>query len=146
MISRVHARIEIGQAGTFLEDMNSTNGTHVNGELLQYRERRMLQKGDIISMAVQKHRCKQPVPFAPIQQRFRVHAAIPGDISAAACIAAIRNKGKFQGLTLKGLVLMTALCMYYGITSAGVDNWAHAGGAAGGFFLCVLLYRKTHNA
>ncbi|MCI9019343.1 MAG: rhomboid family intramembrane serine protease [Eubacterium sp.] len=60
--------------------------------------------------------------------------------------AAIRNKGKFQGLTLKGLVLMTALCMYYGITSAGVDNWAHAGGAAGGFFLCVLLYRKTHNA
>ena len=51
MISRVHARIEIGQAGTFLEDMNSTNGTHVNGELLQYRERRMLQKGDIISMA-----------------------------------------------------------------------------------------------
>lgn len=51
MVSRVHARIEIDRQGTFLEDMNSTNGTHVNGELLQYRERRMLQKGDIISLA-----------------------------------------------------------------------------------------------
>lgn len=51
MVSRVHARIEIDVQGTFLEDMNSTNGTHVNGELLQYREKRMLQKGDIISLA-----------------------------------------------------------------------------------------------
>lgn len=51
MISRVHARIEIDARGTFLEDMNSTNGTHVNGELLQYRERRILQKGDMISFA-----------------------------------------------------------------------------------------------
>jgi len=51
MVSRVHARIEIDARGTFLEDMNSTNGTHVNGELLQYREKRMLQKGDIISLA-----------------------------------------------------------------------------------------------
>ena len=51
MISRIHARIEIDAQGTFLEDMNSTNGTHVNGELLQYREKRRLQKGDIISLA-----------------------------------------------------------------------------------------------
>ncbi len=51
MISRVHARIEVNAQGTFLEDMNSTNGTHVNGELLQYHERRLLQKGDIISLA-----------------------------------------------------------------------------------------------
>ncbi len=51
MVSRVHARIEMDELGTFLEDMNSTNGTHVNGELLQYHERRMLQRGDIISLA-----------------------------------------------------------------------------------------------
>lgn len=51
MVSRIHARVEIDAKGTFLEDMNSTNGTHVNGELLQYHERRMLQKGDIISLA-----------------------------------------------------------------------------------------------
>lgn len=51
MVSRVHARVLIEAQGTFLEDMNSTNGTHVNGELLQYRERRLLQKGDIVSLA-----------------------------------------------------------------------------------------------
>lgn len=51
MVSRVHAKVEVGAEGTFLEDMNSTNGTLVNGELLNYRERRMLKKGDIISLA-----------------------------------------------------------------------------------------------
>ncbi len=51
MVSRVHARLETDVQGTFLEDMNSTNGTLINGELLQYHERRLLQKGDIISLA-----------------------------------------------------------------------------------------------
>ncbi len=51
MVSRIHAKVEVSPLGTFLEDMNSTNGTLVNGELLKYRERRMLQKGDIISFA-----------------------------------------------------------------------------------------------
>lgn len=51
MVSRVHARIEVSGDGTYLEDMNSTNGTQVNGEDLNYRERRKLQKGDIISIA-----------------------------------------------------------------------------------------------
>lgn len=58
---------------------------------------------------------------------------------------AIRNRGKFEGLTTKGLLLMIALCLYYGITTAGVDNWAHIGGAVGGFFLCILCYRKPQN-
>ncbi len=56
--------------------------------------------------------------------------------------AAIRNRGRFNGLTTKGLLFMTALCLYNGFTAEGVDNWAHIGGAAGGFFLCILLYRK----
>lgn len=60
--------------------------------------------------------------------------------------AAIRNRGKIEGLTAKGLLFMTALCMYYGITTAGIDNWAHAGGAAGGFFLCILFYRNSRGA
>ncbi len=51
MVSRVHARVEIDARRTILEDLNSTNGTHVNGELLQFHERRVLQKGDIISIA-----------------------------------------------------------------------------------------------
>lgn len=60
--------------------------------------------------------------------------------------AAICGKGKIEGLTTKGLLFMIALCMYYGITTAGVDNWAHAGGVASGFALCILLYRKSQNA
>lgn len=58
---------------------------------------------------------------------------------------AVRNKGKFEGLTTKGLLFMIALCMYYGITTAGIDNWAHAGGAVGGLLLCILLYRKSRS-
>lgn len=67
--------------------------------------------------------------------------AVFGIIGALAW-AAIRNKGRFEGLTTKGLLFMIALCLYYGITTAGVDNWAHVGGMIGGFFLCILLYRK----
>lgn len=51
MVSRVHARILINEQGTFLEDMNSTNGTQINGNFLKYRERYMLKKGDIVSLA-----------------------------------------------------------------------------------------------
>ncbi len=57
--------------------------------------------------------------------------------------ASIRNKGKLEGLTTKGLLMMIALCLYYGITTAGVDNWAHIGGAVGGFVLCLFLGKIT---
>ncbi len=67
--------------------------------------------------------------------------AVFGIIGALAW-AAIRNKGKIEGLTTKGLLFMILLCLYYGITTAGVDNWAHIGGVLGGFFLCIVLYRK----
>lgn len=51
MVSKVHARIEVNEKGTFLEDMNSANGTQVNGVTLKYREKRILQKGDTVSIA-----------------------------------------------------------------------------------------------
>lgn len=51
MVSRVHARVEVNEQGVFLEDMNSTNGTQINGELLKYREKYKLNKGDIVSLA-----------------------------------------------------------------------------------------------
>lgn len=57
----------------------------------------------------------------------------------------IRNHGKMIGFTVKGLLLMLILSLYNGITSVGVDNWAHLGGAIGGFFLCILLYRKPQD-
>lgn len=37
---------------------------------------------------------------------------------------------------------MIVLCLYYGFTSTGVDNWGHIGGLLTGFVLCILLYRK----
>lgn len=60
--------------------------------------------------------------------------------------AAIRNKGKISGLNTKGLLFMIALCLFYGITTTGIDNYAHIGGAVGGFFLCILCYRKTQKS
>ncbi len=55
---------------------------------------------------------------------------------------AVRNRGRIGELTTKGLLIMIALCLYNGFTSTGIDNWAHIGGAAGGFILSILLYRK----
>lgn len=53
----------------------------------------------------------------------------------------IRNKGRIGTLTTRGLVLMIALCLYYGFTATGVDNWCHIGGLVMGFLLAVLIYR-----
>ncbi|MCI9122754.1 MAG: rhomboid family intramembrane serine protease [Eubacterium sp.] len=84
--------------------------------------------------------------FIMVQERdYAVCAGASGavfGIIGALIWAAIRCRGKIEGLTAKGLIFMAVLCLYSGITTEGVDNWAHAGGAAGGFFLCMLLYRK----
>ena len=66
--------------------------------------------------------------------------AIFGIIGALLWIVMI-HKGRYESLTGKGL-----LCMYYGITSVDVDNWAHVGGLAMGFVLAIFLYRKPRKA
>lgn len=55
---------------------------------------------------------------------------------------AIRNHGRFERLTARGVLVMIALSLYYGFTSTGVDNWGHIGGVVAGFLLSVLLYRR----
>lgn len=56
-ISRFHARITRGKDGEYLlEDMNSTNGTYVNDEILPYKERKILQINDIVQFADVKYR------------------------------------------------------------------------------------------
>lgn len=63
---------------------------------------------------------------------------------------AVFHKGRVEGLTTKGLFGMAALSLYYGFSTAGVDNWGHIGGLAGGivtgsvFAVCskVSAYRK----
>lgn len=55
-VSQLHARI-IAQDGEFwLEDLNSTNGTYVNEELLVYKEKRKLTINDIIRFADVRYR------------------------------------------------------------------------------------------
>lgn len=54
-ISHFHAKIEYAD-GYYIEDMNSTNGTFVNDEILNYRERRQLNPGDVIRFADVKYR------------------------------------------------------------------------------------------
>lgn len=56
----------------------------------------------------------------------------------------LRNKGHYETLTTQGILLMIALCIYYGVTSVDVDNWGHIGGLIGGFLFCVIFYRKEH--
>lgn len=57
---------------------------------------------------------------------------------------AVFHKGKVEGLTMKGLLVMAVLSLYYGFSTAGVDNWGHIGGLCGGFLTgCIVaLIRK----
>lgn len=47
-VSRIHARIEREGEDYYLEDLNSTNGTYLNGERLEYRQKARLAFGDRI--------------------------------------------------------------------------------------------------
>lgn len=53
----------------------------------------------------------------------------------------IANRGRLGRLSGRGMLFMVALSLYYGLTSTGVDNWAHIGGLVCGFILSVILYR-----
>lgn len=55
-VSRIHARITKEKDSYYLEDMNSTNGTYHNGELLNYKEKVLLEKNDKISFAKENYR------------------------------------------------------------------------------------------
>ena len=57
----------------------------------------------------------------------------------------ICHKGHYETLSGKGLLVMIALSLYYGISTGGVDNWGHIGGLIMGFLLCMILYRKNAN-
>lgn len=55
-ISQFHARIHKEDDGFYIEDLNSTNGTFVNEELLVYREQRKLACNDIVQFADIRYR------------------------------------------------------------------------------------------
>lgn len=50
-ISQLHARIDRSEDGVYIQDLNSTNGTYVNEQLLAYKERRKLIGSDVVRFA-----------------------------------------------------------------------------------------------
>ena len=55
-ISQFHAKFEYFDKKYYVEDMNSTNGTFVNEEMLHYKEPRELVPGDVLCFADVKYR------------------------------------------------------------------------------------------
>lgn len=55
-ISQFHAKIDYIDGTYYIEDMNSTNGTYVNEEVVNYKEKKTLKSGDIIRFADVKYR------------------------------------------------------------------------------------------
>lgn len=51
VVSRVHMRISEDMAGYYVEDLNSTNGTYVNGVQLHPHEVKEINEGDQITLA-----------------------------------------------------------------------------------------------
>ncbi len=51
------------------------------------------------------------------------------------------NRGRLGRLSGRGMLAMVMLSLYFGLTSRGVDNWAHIGGLISGFVMAVILYR-----
>lgn len=51
LISRLHCCIDDSKEGYYIEDMNSTNGTFVNGERLMPNNRHVLNNGDKVRLA-----------------------------------------------------------------------------------------------
>lgn len=67
--------------------------------------------------------------------------AIFGIIGALAWIVIV-HKGQYETLTGKGIALMIALCLLFGVTTGNVDNWGHIGGLLMGFLMGMILYRR----
>ena len=55
-ISRFHAKIEYLDNAYYIEDLNSTNGTYINDDLLIYKQQRKLEINDIIRFADVRYR------------------------------------------------------------------------------------------
>lgn len=57
----------------------------------------------------------------------------------------IYHKGRLEDLTVRQIVFLGALSLYFGFASTGVDNVAHVGGLIAGFLLSLIFYhpRRT---
>lgn len=55
----------------------------------------------------------------------------------------ILHRGRFEQITIRGIMMMIVLTIYYGFSSAGIDNWGHIGGLLAGFSATVILYHRN---
>lgn len=55
----------------------------------------------------------------------------------------ILHRGRFEQITTRGILFMIVLTIYYGFSSAGIDNWGHIGGLFAGFVMTVILYHRN---
>lgn len=56
----------------------------------------------------------------------------------------IVNRGRLGRLSGRGMLIMIALSLYFGLVSSGVDNLAHIGGLVIGFLMSAVLYRRRN--
>jgi pSer/pThr/pTyr-binding forkhead associated (FHA) protein len=54
-VSRNHARITREEHDYYIEDLNSKNGTYLNGDLLPYRQRYHMKPGDHLRFAREEY-------------------------------------------------------------------------------------------
>ncbi len=52
----------------------------------------------------------------------------------------LRHHGHYAGISTKRMLFMLLLTVYYGFTSADIDNWGHIGGLLVGFCATAILY------
>ena len=77
-------------------------------------------------------------------ETYAVSAGASGAIfglMGALCYVVAANRGRLGRLSGRGMLVMVMLSLYFGLTSSGVDNWAHIGGLISGFVMAVILYR-----
>lgn len=53
-MGRVHAEILHEEAGYYIPDLNTKNGTYINGKRIESQKKYKLQKGDCIEMGQEK--------------------------------------------------------------------------------------------
>lgn len=58
--------------------------------------------------------------------------------------AVILHRGQLEGLTMRGMLLMAALSLYFGFVTLEVDQWAHIGGMVTGFLGTAILYHRSN--
>ena len=83
--------------------------------------------------------------FHGVVQEYTVSAGASGAIfglMGALLWVVIANHGRLGRLSGRGMLVMVALSLYFGLSSSGVDNYAHIGGLVCGFLLALILYRK----